>query len=109
MSIELNKVGVEIDGKTYQFYKLTFGFQRKLIEVQHTMSKLQDELAKKYNIDVKDVDTSELVTQTEKLELAQAGLALQDAIAQLFVNQDEAAILDNFDGGNIGQLIEALK
>lgn len=109
MSIELNKVGIEIDGKVYQMYKLSFGFQRKLIEVQSEIKKLQNEAAKKYNIDVTEVTTSDEVTDEEKMAIANAGIKMQDALAGLFVIPQEASILDNFDNTNIGQLIEALK
>lgn len=109
MAITLNKVGVEIDGKVYEFYKLSFGFQRKLVEVQSNLNKLQNNIAKKYDVEVSEINTSEKVPDGEKLEVAKAGLALQDAIASLFVNPDEAKILDNFDSSNIGELIEALK
>jgi len=109
MAITLNRVGIEIDGKTYEFYKLSFGFQRRLIEVQSNLNKLQNEVAKKYEVEVSDINTSDLIPESEKLEIARAGLELQDAIASLFVKPEEAKILDNFDGSNIGELIEALK
>lgn len=109
MSIQLNKVGIEIDGTTYQFYKLTFGFQRRLVEVQSNLNKLQNAVAKKYNIPVSEVNESSQVSEEEKLEIARAGLEMQDALSGLFVNPDEASILDNFDSSNIGELIEALK
>lgn len=109
MGITLNKVGVEIDGQTYQFYKLTFGFQRKLVEVQSNLDKLRNEIAKKYDIDPETVTDSDKVTESEKLSVAKAGLELQEAIASLFVKKEESAILDNFDNESITQLIEALK
>ena len=109
MAITLNKVPIEIDGKTYEFYKLSFGFQRKLVEVQSKLNKMQNDVAKKYNIDVATINESPEVSEGEKLEIARSGLELQDAIGGLFVNPAEAAILDNFDGSNIGELIEALK
>lgn len=109
MGIQLNKVGVEIDGKVYQLYKLSFGFQRKLIEVQSNMNKMQNEVAKKYNVEVEAINDSAEVPESVKLDLARAGLELQDAIGSLFVEPSEAKILDNFDGSNIGELIESLK
>lgn len=109
MGITLNRVGVEIDGKVYQMYKLSFGFNRRLIEVQSGLHKLQNEAAKDYDIDVSEVTTSDKVPESVKLAIASKGLELQGAIAGLFVNPDEAKILDNFDGSNIGELIEALK
>ena len=109
MAIQLNKAGIDIDGKTYQFYKLSFGFQRRLIEVQSSLNKLQNEVAKKYNIDIEEINTSDKVPESTKLEIARTGLELQDAIGELFVNPDEKGILDNFGGDNIGELIEALK
>ena len=109
MAITLNRIGVDIDGTVYEFYKLSFGFQRRLVEVQSRLNKLQNEIAKKYNIDVSEINKSKEVTGTEKLEIASAALELQDAVASLFVKPEEAKILDNFDGTNIGLLIEALK
>ena len=109
MGITLNKVGIEIDGKVYQFYKLTFGFQRKLIAIQTNLNQLQNEIAKKHNISIEEIEESEKVSETDKLAIASAGLELQDALSALFVNPEEAKILDNFDGSNIGELIEALK
>lgn len=109
MAIQLNKVGVEIDGKIYQFYKLSFGFQRRLIEVQSNLNKLSNETAKKYNVEVEEVTDSPKVPEADKLEIAKAGLELQGALSSLFVNPEEASILDNFDGDSLTQLIEALK
>lgn len=109
MAITLNKVGVEIDGKVYNFYKLSFGFQRKLVEVQSNLNKLTNETAKKYGVDVSEVNNSDKVPEEAKLEIAKAGLELQEALATLFVNPEEASILDNFDGDSLAQLIEALK
>ena len=109
MGITLNKVGIEIDGKVYQFYKLTFGFQRKLIAVQTNLNQLQNEIAKKHNISIEEIEESDKVSETDKLAIASAGLELQDALSALFVNPEDAKILDNFDGSNIGELIEALK
>lgn len=109
MAITLNKVGVEIDGKVYQFYKLNFGFRRKLVELQSNLNKLQNDIAKKYNIEVGDIEKSEKVTESDKLEIAREGLKLQEALATLFANPEEASILDNFDEDSLAQLIEALK
>lgn len=109
MSITLNRVGVEIDGKVYNFYKLSFGFQRRLIEVQSSLDKLQNDIAKKYNIDIADVANSDKVSASEKLEIARAGLDIQEAMKSLFVNPEESAILDNFTADNVTELINALK
>lgn len=109
MAITLNRVGIEIDGKVYELYKLSFGFQRKLVEVQSNLNKLQNQVAKKYGVEVEDINESSQVPESEKLEIARSGLELQDAIAGLFVNKEEAKILDNFDSSNIRELIEALK
>lgn len=109
MAITLNKVGIEIDGKVYQFYKLSFGFQRKLIEVQTNVGKLQSDIAKKYGIDKDDINDSKDVSASEKLEIAKAGLELSNALSGLFVNPEEAVILDNFDSANIEELIKSLK
>jgi len=109
MGITLNKVGVEIDGQVYQFYKLSFGFQRKLVEVQSNLNKLTNDMAKKYGIDADAINESDKVSESDKLEIAKAGLELQDALGSLFVNPEEAKVLDNFDGDSLTQLIDALK
>lgn len=109
MAITLNKVGVEIDGKVYQFYKLSFGFQRRLVEVQSNINKLRSEIAKKYSIEVDDLVTSDQVTDEEKMQIATASLEMQDVIKQLFVNKEEADILDNFDVDNMTELFKALQ
>lgn len=107
--IELNKVGIEIDGKVYEFYKISFGFQRKLIEVQSNLDKMTNEIAKKYEIDVKEVNTSDKVSNTEKLALARTSFEMQDALAGLFVNEKEAVILDKLSTDNVSELITALQ
>lgn len=109
MAITLNKVGVEIDGKVYQFYKLSFGFQRRLVEVQSNINKLRSEIAKKYSIEVGDLVNSDQVTDEEKMQIATASLEMQDVIKQLFVNKEEADILDNFDVDNMTELFKALQ
>ena len=107
--IELNKVGIEIDGKVYQFYKMSFGFQRKLIEVQSNLDKMTNEIAKKYEIGIDEINTSDKVSNTEKLAIAKASLEMQDALTGLFVNEKEAVILDNFSADNVSELITALQ
>lgn len=107
--IELNKVGIEIDGKVYQFYKLNFGFQRRLIELQSNINKLTDSIAKEHGIEVSEVATSDKVTQAQRLQIADGNLKMQEVLATLFVNKDEAKILDNFDMQNATELITALQ
>jgi len=108
MAIELNKVGIEIDGKVYQFYKMNFGFQRKMIELQSNMNKLINETAKKYEIEASEVSLSDKVPKEIKLELSMIGLDIQQAVANLLVNKDDAQILDYFDSDSSAKLIEAL-
>lgn len=107
--IQLNKVGIEIDGTVYQLYKINFGFQRRLIQLQSNLSKLTNNIAKKYDIDIADVSTSDKPSNDEKLELAENSLKIQEALADLFINKDEAKILDNFDMQNATDLITALQ
>ena len=108
-TIQLNKVGIDIDGKVYQFYKLNFGFQRKLVELQSNLNKIQQDIAKKYEVKPEEVESSDKVPDHEKIELAKAALSIQEALIPLFVNKEEAAIIDSFDSTNVDQLIEALK
>lgn len=109
MSIELNKVGVEIDGKVYQLYNISFGFQRRLIELQSQLSQLNNDMAKKYEISIDEVSLSDKVTEDDKLQLAKKSLEMQDVLAMLFVNPEESKILDNFDSDNVTELIKALQ
>lgn len=91
------------------FYKISFGFQRRLVEVQSNLNKLQNEVAKKYDITVEEIIESKEVTDTEKLLIASTGMEIQEVLAALFVNKEEASVLDNFDESNIGELILALQ
>lgn len=107
--IELNKVGIEIDGKVYEMYKINFGFQRRLIEIQSEQNKLLNSIAKKYNIEVKEIDSCNKITGDEKLSIADNNLKMQESLHCLFVNKDEAKILDSFDMKNATELITALQ
>lgn len=107
MSITLNKVGIEIDGKVYEMRKMSFGFQRRMIALQTSVNDAQKRLAKKY-----DVATDKLegvITTEEQLELANLSLSVQEVASELFVNKEEAEILDHFDQDSLSKLIEALK
>lgn len=105
--IELNKVGVEIDGKVYHFRKMSFGFQRRMVELQSNIAEKNKQLAKKYDVAVDKLDDE--MSAEDKLEVAKMNLGIQDVIASLFVNPEQAAILDNFDSDAITQLITALQ
>lgn len=105
--IELNKVGIEIDGKVYQFRKMNFGFQRRMLELQSTISDKNKQYAKKYDVSVDELEKK--LNQEEQLEMARLSLQMQEVVANLFVNKEEATILDDFDADNLTQLIEALQ
>ena len=107
--IELNKVGIEIDGKVYQCYKINFGFQRHLIELQNNLNKLTNIISKKYSIEISEIGTSDKPTNDEKMAISEGNLKIQDVLACLFINKDEAKILDNFDMQNAAELITALQ
>lgn len=109
MAITLNKVGIDIDGKVYEFYKMSFGFQRKLIELQSSIDELTNKIAKKYEVSPDEVNDSEKVPTKEKLEVAKLSLDMQEVVASLFVNPEEAVILDNFSGDNVAELITSLQ
>ena len=105
--IELNKVNIEIDGKVYQMRKMSFRFQRSMIALQTSINDIQKRLAKKY-----DVSTDKLagvITPEEQLELANLSLSVQEVASELFVNKEEAEILDHFDQDSLSKLIEALQ
>lgn len=105
--IELNKVGVEIDGKVYQMRKMSFGFQRRMIALQTSINDTQKRLAKKYNVATDKLDG--VISAEEQLELANLSLSVQEVASELFVNKDEAEILDHFDQDSLSKLIEALQ
>ena len=105
--IELNKVGIEIDGKVYQMRKMSFGFQRRMIALQTSINDTQKRLAKKYNVSTDKLDG--VITPEEQLELANLSLSVQEVVSELFVNKEEAEILDHFDQDALSQLIKALR
>lgn len=109
MAITLNKVGVEIDGKVYEFYKMSFKFQRQLIELQSNIDELTNKIAKEHGISPEEVNDSDKVPTKDKLEIAKASLAMQEVLASLFVDPDDAVILDNFSGDNVAELINSLQ
>ena len=105
--IELNKVGIEIDGKVYEMRKMSFGFQRRMIALQTSINDTQKRLAKKYNVATDKLDG--VISADEQLELANLSLSVQEVAAELFVNKEEAEILDHFDQDSLSKLIEALQ
>lgn len=105
--IELNKVGIEIDGKVYQFRKMSFRFQRSMLEMQTAISEKNKKLAKKYDVPVEEVESK--MSDEERIEMAQLSLSIQEVVASLFVNKEEAVILDDFDADSLTQLITALQ
>ena len=107
MSIELNKVGIEIDGKVYEMRKMTFSFQRRMIALQTSINDTQKRLAKRYNVSTDKLDI--VITPEEQLELANLSLSVQEVASELFVNKEEAEILDHFDQDSLSKLIKALQ
>lgn len=105
--IELNKVGVDIDGKVYEMRKMNFRFQRRMIALQTSINDTQKRLAKKYNVSTDKLDG--VITAEEQLELANLSLSVQEVASELFVNKEEAEILDHFDQESLSKLIEALQ
>lgn len=105
--IELNKVGIEIDGKVYEMRKMNFGFQRRMIALQTSINDTQKRLAKKYEVSTDKLDG--VITAEEQLELANLSLSVQEVASELFVNKEEAEILDHFDQESLTKLIEALQ
>ena len=107
MSITLNTVGIEIDGKVYQMRKMNFRFQRRMIALQTSINDTQKRLAKKYNVATDKLDG--VITADEQLELVNLSLSVQEVASELFVNKEEAEILDHFDQDSLSQLIKALQ
>jgi hypothetical protein len=105
--IELNKVGIEIDGKVYEMRKMNFGFQRRMIALQTSINDIRKRLAKKHNVSTDKLDG--VITPEEQLELANLSLTVQEVASELFVNKEEAEILDHFDQDSLTKLIEALQ
>lgn len=54
--IELNKVGIEIDGKVYEMRKMNFGFQRRMIALQTAINDTHKRLSKKYDVSIDKLD-----------------------------------------------------
>ena len=67
MSITLNTVGIDIDGKVYKMRKMTFSFQRRMIALQTSINDTQKRLAKKYYVATNKLDG--VITPEEQLEL----------------------------------------
>lgn len=109
MDIVLNKVVVKIDGKDYQFYKLNLGFNRELIELQSDLNKMTNQLAKKYNIEVSQIDSCPDVTPAEQLDIAKLNLQMSNSMKKLLVDPKDSGIIDKLDSSNISELITALK
>ena len=107
MSITLNTVGIEIDGNVYKMRKMNFGFQKRMIALQTSINDTQKRLAKKYEVSTDKLDG--VITPEEQLELANLSLSVQEVASELFVNKEEAEILDNFDQDSLSKLIEALQ
>ena len=107
MSITLNTVGIEIDGKVYKMRKMSFRFQRSMIALQTSINDTQKKLAKKYNVATDKLDG--VIAPEEQLELANLSLSVQEVVSELFVNKEEAEILDHFDQESLTKLIEALQ
>ena len=105
--IELNKVGIEIDGKVYEMRKMNFGFQRRMIALQTAINDTRKRLSKKYDVSIDKLDG--VITNEEQLELANLRLSIQEVVSGLFVNKEEAEILDHFDQESLTKLIEALQ
>lgn len=100
--ININKVGIEIDGKVYEVYKLNFGTQRRLIEVRRATNKLTKELLTKYK-------TEEEIPEDEQLELAEKNFVILDLLSEQFVNPEEGKIVEKLDETSIASFIEALR
>lgn len=107
MSITLNTVGIEIDGKVYKMRKMNFRFQRRMIALQTAINDTHKRLAKKYDVATNKLDG--VITAEEQLELANLSLSIQEVASELFVNKEEAEILDHFDQESLTKLIEALQ
>lgn len=105
--IELNKVGIEIDGRVYEMRKMSFGFQRRMIALQTSINDTQKKLAKKYSVATDKLDG--VITAEEQLELANLSLSVQEVASELFVHKEEAEILDHFDQDALSKLIKALQ
>ena len=114
MEIKLNKINLKIDGKVYELYKMNFGFRRSMIEMQNNLNRLLDEAAKAHDTTVEEVrsalsdDTSTMLTDVEKLNISNLSLEMQEALAGLFVNPEDANILQYFDDENASTLIKAV-
>jgi len=101
-AININKVGIEIDGTVYEAYKLNFGAQRRLIEVRRAVNKITKELLAEYK-------TEDAIPEDDSLELAQKNFEIIDLLADQFVNKEEGKIVEKLDEDSLAALIEALR
>lgn len=111
MKIELNKVGIDINGKVYNFYKMNFGTRRKLVEIQNQMMKLKNDVLKEKGVDISslsDESAAELSEEVQK-EMLELDAAAKNIFKELLVDQSEAEIIDMLQTDeHIRQLAEAL-
>ena len=111
MKIKLNKVGIDINGKVYNFYKMNFGTRRKLVEIQNQMTKLKNDVLKNNSIDITSLNDEAAASLPEKvqMEMLELDAAAKNIFKELLVDQSEAEIIDMLQTDeHIQQLAEAL-
>ena len=111
MKIELNKVGIDINGKVYNFYKMNFGTRRKLVEIQNQMTKLKNDVLKNNSVDITSLndDAAESLPEKVQMEMLELDAAAKNIFKELLVDQSESEIIDMLQTDeHIQQLAEAL-
>lgn len=107
LELNLNKVGVKINGEVYEFYKVNFGLQRQMMELQKAGTSLVNSLKKKYDVENAS-DIEKLATEEEKLEMMGLSLKMQEALKSVAVNEKSEQVLDKLDVDSAQQLMGAL-
>ena len=93
---------------------MNFGFRRGMIEMQNNLNKVLDEAAKAHDTTADAIrealsdENSTLLTDAEKVNISNLSLEMQEVLASLFVNPDDAKILQYFDDANAAALIKAV-
>lgn len=102
MAIKTNIVGIEIDDKVYKVRKMAFGTQRKMIELQRSVSQSRKQLFEKYGEEDK-------IPEEESLELTLMSFDILDLLAEQFVDPQEGKIVEQLDQESVVEFIKALQ
>lgn len=94
MAIKFSTVKIDIDGTEYEMYKFNFGTQHKMFQINDKMEALKD-------------SDGNIPAESSK-DIAGLTNSMVEILAELFVNQPDAKILQRFSVENLTELIQAL-